>query len=383
MGLNSGSFLVFWIIRIAVFISFIITGYWISYDKKSKHSYWKGVTPLIIIYSLAEGLRWNRGTDYFSNYIELTTGSGMSDLTEPLYSLWLSTFHNMSIPFWVAFVFYSFVLIISFLCLIKRFPKIASVALPMLFLVSSMQSENLIRQFFALSFIIFALVSYFDKRYLLMVCLIIISEGIHFSALAPVLFIFISVLLANYYAPRKPIIPLFLFVLVYFFWDTSYFSTVMDPILRLMPETDTKMDAYVQSATWFTEEGSLSLLSGTTYTGRSLAKTIVQLPTYIFLVIGGFYATKTTPYLRICYWCAYIAILIDITRADIQAYLRFFHWIAFMIPLVVGTIYSELHLKKAIKILSILFLLVYYVWGLMFSNLFVIDPYGYDFIWDK
>jgi len=383
MGFNSETFLLFWIVRVTVFISFILTGYWISYKKKGSQSYWKGVTPLILLYSFAEGLRWNRGTDYFNNYIELTTGKGFSDLSEPLYSLWISTFHNMNIPYWMAFLFYSLILIVSFLSLVKRFPKIASITLPVFFVISSMQSENLIRQYFALSLVIFALVAYFDKRYYLMALLIIISEGIHFSALVPVIFVLISVLLAKFYTPGKPVIPAILFVLIYFLWDASYFSTVMDPILKLIPETDTKMDGYVQSETWFTAEGSMSMLTGSTYAGRSLGKALLQMPTYLFIVIEGYYATKKIPFLRICYWCAYIAILLDITRADIQAYLRFFHWIAFMIPLVVGTIYTELHLNKSIKTISILFLFVYYVWGLMLSNLFVIDPYGYDFIWDR
>ena len=84
-----------------------------------------------------------------------------------------------------------------------------------------------------------------------------------------------------------------------------------------------------------------------------------------------------------CYWCAYIAILLDITKGDIESYLRIFHWIAFIIAIVVGAIYSELELESRMNKVFIFLLFAYFGYSLMFSKLFMDDPWGYAFIWDR
>lgn len=376
-------YITFWVIRIIVFISFVATGFWISKHGRFNRSYWLGVLPLIFIYSLAEGLRWNRGQDYYNCYLEII-GSLEHDPLEFVYTSWLSFVQNVGIPYWMVFFLYSFLLVFSIIYLIKSFPKSALFALPLFFIITAPQSENLIRQFLSLSFIILAISAFFDKRYLLMIFLFIIGEAIHFSAVFPILLMSFGILLAKKYSPKMPYIPAFIFLILYFFWDYSYFAQISEPLLRLLPETGSRMDGYVQSDTWFTSEGSMSLAStGKTYGGRHITTAIIQFPLYLFVVIGGFYASKKKWELRFFYWCAYFALILDITRGDIQSYTRFYHWLAFSIPIVVGTIYSELHLWKSIKFISLLLILVYYVWGMMFTNMRLIDPWGYQFIWDR
>ena len=196
---------------------------------------------------------------------------------------------------------------------------------------------------------------------------------------------FFSLFFALKYKPSKPYIPAFIFLILYFFWEYSYFAEISEPILRLFPETGLRMDGYVESDTWFTSEGSMSLeTTGKAYAGRHITTAIIQLPLYFFIVIAGFYASERKWELRFFYWCAYFALLLDITRGDIQSYTRFYHWMAFFIPIIVGTVYSELHLGKGVKFISIFLLVVYYVWGMMFTNMrFLINPWGYEFIWDR
>lgn len=376
-------YITFWIIRIIVFLTFVATGFWISKHGRYNRSYWLGVIPLIVIYTLAEGLRWNRGQDYYNYYLEIC-GSTYRDSLELVYSLWLSFIHNVGIPYWMVFLFYSFLLVFSVLYLIKRYPKKAYLTLPLFFIITAMQSENLVRQYLALSFIILAIAFFMDKRYLMAVFLLIISQGIHFSAVFPILFIFISILLAKKYDPGKPFLPVVIFCALYFFWDYSYFESITGPILKLFPETGSTMDGYIQSDTWFTAEGSMSMMAtGKTYAGRHITTAIIQFPLYFFIVISGFYASQRKWELRFFYWCAYIALLLDITRGDIQSYTRFYHWMAFFISIVVGIIFSELHQWKSIKFISLLLLVVYYVWGMMFTNMRLLDPWGYQFIWDR
>lgn len=383
MALDVGQYTVFWTIRIIVLIAFYLTGRWISSRDESGPSYWLGVSPLIILYSLAEGLRWNRDTDYAHYYQDLTN-SIVHDNSELLYTLWISFFKWAELPFWMGFVFYSFILIFAFLYLIRKFPQTAELALPLFFILTSIQSENLIRQFFALAFLIFAIAFFFEKRYIGMMAMLILSEGIHFSAIVPVFFLLFSVLLARKTTPKSPEVAVWIFVVLYLLWDVSYFAILANTILGLIPETGTRADGYIQSATWFTAEGSLAMKSaGQEFAGRSISLAVVQFPAYLFVIIWGFYATNNDYNLRACYWCAYIAIILDITRGDIESYLRFFHWIAFIIAIPVGAIYSELLLSKKVKLVSLFFLIVYFGYNLFFSRLFMVEPFGYAFIWDR
>lgn len=383
MIFSSEQYLIFWAIRIIVLASFFITGLWISRERRPRGVYWVGVFPLLIIYSLAEGLRWNREEDYYNYYNDIVGTSLFHEDSEWLYSVWIDFFKNTGLPFWAGFLFYSFILLFAFLCLVRRFPKTAKLALPLFFIITSVQSENLVRQFFSLSFIIFSLVAYFDKRYLLMIICLFFAENIHFSAVVPIAFFLFSVIMAFKYKPQRPIIPIIIYVFLYLFWDVSFFSVLVEPILNIIPETGTNADSYLQSVSWFTADGSLALLVGKEYAGRSVLMSIVQFPTYLFIIYYGYNATKDNDKLRICYWCAFLAILLDITRGDIQNYLRLFHWIAFILSIIIGTIYSELRLNRNVKIMSVFFLSVYYLWTQMFSNLLVQSPWGYAFIWDR
>ena len=383
MTFDLQQYLLYWIIRLLVLLSFVVPGLWMSKRYNPERLYWIEVSPLIVIYSLAEGLRWNRENDYYHYYQDLT-GSMFHDSSEWFYSLWISFFKSTGLPFWVGFVFYSFILIVAFLCLIKRFPKTALFALPLFFIITSVQSENLIRQYFALAFIIFAIAYYFDERYILMTVFLLISLGIHFSAVAPILFFIISIMAANRINTEKPIISVSLFVLLYWFWDVSYFTTIANSILGIIPETGTRADGYIQSATWFTAEGSIMMKEfGQVYGGRGILRAIIEFPTYLFIIIGGFYATKNDIKLRVCFWCAYIAILLDITRGDIESYLRIFQWIAFIISIIIGAIYSKIQLSNNMKIISLSLIFVYYGYMMMFCRMLTIDPLGYAFIWDR
>lgn len=299
--LVDGNPILFWIIRTFVLITFVYTGWWISNNRRITNlSYWRGVTPLIVIYSLAEGLRWGRATDYF-HYCQDLTGELFTNYDEFIYLLWIFLFKNSGFPFWVGFVFYSFILIFSFLYLIRRFPKIARYALPLFFIITSSQSDNLIRQYFALAFIIFAIAFYFGKRYSWMIISFIVAVGIHYGAVFPIVVFVISYLLSKYYTPNKPIILVILFLFFFFFWDNSYYSFITDAISQYAPETGTRVDGYLQGSSFFTADGSLALKSGRKWGGYSNVNRVVVFLVYLFIIVAGFYVTKRRK-LRFCFF---------------------------------------------------------------------------------
>ena len=150
-----GDPILFWVLRLVVLLSFFLSGYLVSYKDKEGKFYWKYSSICIIIYSLVEGLRWNRGRDYPHYYQDLT-GSLFTDYDEIAYLTWIEFFKFTGFPFWVGFIFYSFLFVYGFCFLIKRFRAQAIWALPLFFIVTVSASENLIRQFLAMSMFEFA-----------------------------------------------------------------------------------------------------------------------------------------------------------------------------------------------------------------------------------
>ena len=153
-----GDPIVYWILRFITFFSLLYSGYCISFKLNNNDSreYWRYSLPALIIYSLNYGLRWNRSYDYYHYYLDLTSDNLWTDYDEPLYLLWIDFFKFTELPYWVAFIFYSAILMYSFMLLLKKFPKAAVWALPLFFILPR-NVDNFVRQYFATAFVFIGL----------------------------------------------------------------------------------------------------------------------------------------------------------------------------------------------------------------------------------
>lgn len=151
------------ILNISLFITLIVTGYYISkYNNFDSKRYWIIASTSIIVYSIIEGLRYDRGTDYmqykdlfeYSLNIQAIEGFGQ---VEPLFIIFnkFFRFFNFSYPY--IFIFYSLILIIAAYYFIKDHKNVALFAVPFFLMSTISQSENLVRQFMAFSFILISL----------------------------------------------------------------------------------------------------------------------------------------------------------------------------------------------------------------------------------
>ena len=138
-----GNPLIFWVLRLVVFLSLLYSGYLISSKDQDGKSFWKFSSIGIIVYSLVEGLRWNRGVDYPHYYQDLT-GKLFTDYSEYVYVWWTELFKFTGLPYWIAFIFYSFLLIHGFCCLMKHFKKQAIWALPLFFIITVILTRKVI-----------------------------------------------------------------------------------------------------------------------------------------------------------------------------------------------------------------------------------------------
>ena len=161
-----GDPLVYWILRFITFFALLYSGYKISFklDENNSKQYWRCSLPALIIYSLNYGLRWNRSYDYYHYYFDLTSDNLWTDYDEPLYLLWIDFFKFTGLPYWVAFVFYSAILMYSFMLLLKKYPKAAVWALPLFFILPS-NVDNFVRQYFATAFVFIGLYYLLEDKY--------------------------------------------------------------------------------------------------------------------------------------------------------------------------------------------------------------------------
>src|SRR5574344_2166799 len=117
----TGDPIVYWVLKIILLLTLLICGYGISYKKQNYFN--RFAITAGVVYSLIEGLRWDRGADYMHYYWDIDTlfSPGITtDNPEPIYNLWVNFFHATHIPAEYAFVVYSALLLGAVLMILKR-----------------------------------------------------------------------------------------------------------------------------------------------------------------------------------------------------------------------------------------------------------------------
>ena len=387
-----GDPIVYWSLRLLLLAILINSGWNISYKDKDGSNFWTNALPSIIAYSLIQGLRWNRGADYPHYYQDLT-GKLVTDYKESVYLLWIDFFKWTGMPGPVGFVFYSFLLIFAFCCVLKYFRKGAIWALP-LFLLMTNAAENIIRQYFAVSFVLFAYYYYLrgiNYRKQMWLCLIIVPM-IHLSGLfADVIFlicIYAHKIRLDFKWKLWCLYPLLgLYLYVYFFWDTHNFSYVVDFLSSLEVGDDTYRGLYVtNSERWFTEEGSITYL----LTGKAAVRTISLLneitfflTNVIMICCGYFILNRDSRFLPV-FWFTYLAIILKGIGGDIEMYARFYNWLIYLAPIACGLILVEKWSTKfkIEMIINVIFFIYFGFYGVL-RQLGSMGYAGCAFIWDK
>lgn len=386
MGFQLGNPIVYWVLRLIVLLSFFLSGYLISFKDKSGKSYWKYSSICIIIYSLVEGLRWNRGIDYPHYYQDLT-GKLFQEYDDYVYLLWVDVFKYTGLPYWVAFIFYSFLFVFGFCLILKLFRKQAIWALPLFFIITISSSENLIRQFFAMAIAEFALYYFLKKKYIPAVIYSAIAFGIHSS----VLMILGLIVLIYYIHFDKKIKTGWLLVAVYaafyFFWDPSYLDPISDWMSKLsFGDEDSRANDYLSNADfWFSSESSLSDRLGTGGKLASIFSTTISFVTNCIIIKFGFDVTKIQPKYRIMYWLGFISVILFIlsNNGDFEIWSRLSVMTRFLLPIVIAGILTELKMNNIAMYAIYGILGVYFLYNSFFSMWGQVGVMGCAFVWDK
>lgn len=377
--------LLYWILQSFCLLTFVFYGRVIS-KSKSESNYWITVIPVIIVYSLIEGLRWNRGVDY-SHYCQDLTGSLYTEYSELLYLGWITVFKWTGLPYWCAFILYSALLIISFLQLIKNFRRSAYFSLPLFYLITTLAAENLIRQYLAVPFIMLCMDQVWRKKWIIAIVFALCAVNIHYSAIIPLLVIVayeicnvdkIQSLVGGMKILKKPYMLIVIFLFTFFFWKDSYMNEISKYIYMFDVSSEVHGAGYL-SDRWLTTEG-ISDYSGhrqISIIGRTLMF-LVFLPSIYY----GFYAIKENYKLGLCFCFSYLAIIFDNIRGNFEIYGRVEQWFLYMIPVLYAVVYDQLKSENIKKAYGIVLILQFFIYDFV-RNIGSMPYAGCAFVWDN
>ena len=390
---GGGNPITYWLLRSILLISLLWSGYCISYKDSKGKLFWRYTSVSIILYSLIQGLRYMRGADY-EGYMEgFINGFGGKDEIEPLWQLFLYVFHLFNFHYSVGFVICSALLIFSFARVLKHFPNAAFWAFP-LFLLLTGSSENIMRQYFAASFLLLAFDSFLSKNVYKMYIELIICCLIHYSAIWIVLLFLIllkkkSIKSKSSYAP---LVLYFIYVFVFFFWDNSFFKYAVEFVEMFNPKAILGGTMYLEDASaYFTEEGGIHLLLGTSTGQNSWIFNTIEFLSSSIVIIVGYTIVRNNIKLFVVYVFAYLAILFHTLGGDIQVYARFYNWFVVLSSIIYGTIAfgqygNENKGTSFYTILRTVCLIIFFLQFYYYGFLMRIGSIGYAgcaFIWDK
>lgn len=386
-SVSTGDPAIYWTFYVLLTLILAFCGWGISKDDEKQSQFNKYAWIAGISYSLIEGLRWLRGADYYHYYMDLDTNFKAGVCTpdpEPLYEWWVNLFHMTGLHPSIAFIIYSALLIFGVLLIFKSYPKAALWGLPLFFLMTNSQTENIIRQTFATSFLIFAYVAYLNEKQKLMFAMLVVVPLIHSAGLYGValflVFTYVKVPL------KQPWILVALFLFVYYFWNPDWFQGFADYLSKLNLGDDVKGQGYLDNSDrWFTSEGSITNVLGKKAVQLSMLYVSINFLVNLFIVLFGFYACKDDRKLQTVYYFAYIALIIQTIAGDVEIFTRFSNWTNLLTPILVGVMFAKIKLPQ-IKNLQVIIYLVFAINYIFYGLIRSIGslPYaGCGFIWDK
>lgn len=386
-SVSTGDPAIYWTFYVLLTLILTFCGWGISKDDEKQSQFNKYAWIAGISYSLIEGLRWLRGADYYHYYMDLETNFKAGVCTpdpEPLYEWWVNLFHMTGLHPSIAFIIYSALLIFGVLLIFKSYPKAALWGLPLFFLMTNSQTENIIRQTLATSFLIFAYVAYLNEKKKLMFAMLCVIPFIHSAGLFGMalflIFTYIKVPL------KKPWILVVLFLFAYYFWNPDWFQGFADYLSKLNFGDDIKGQGYLDNSDrWFTSEGSIANILGTGVAQVSILYVTINFFVNLFIVYWGFYACRDDRKLQTVYYFAFIALIIQTMAGDIELFIRFSQWTNLLTPILVGVMFAKIKLpqvKNLQVVIYIVFAINYIFYGLI-RSIGTLPYAGCGFIWDK
>ncbi|MDE6199105.1 MAG: EpsG family protein [Muribaculaceae bacterium] len=371
----------FWGLRLFLVAVIVFCSWGITYKNRDNNYYWYYALPIIVFYTLIQGLRFDRGVDYpqYADELEYDIYAGNNITREFLYDVFVMFFRNFKIPFYFGFMIYSGLLISGFMLLVKKFREYAFWIVPIFYLLTLDASENFIRQFIALSFVYYAYYYYLQRSIKKMYAMLIIIPFIHLSGLF-VVGAFLVCAYVNFTKLLKSALPLLGFYLALTaVWDITNLDSFADSLQTVDSFQDTNFEGYVDnSEKWFTEEGDLDKARGIE---NSLVREITDFLCNCAIVWFGFAVCRRDRRFNIAYYGSYLAIIISVIGGSVELIGRMAWWLLPLEPIIIGGMLTpEKKYKLTDWVLIGLFFVAYYV--KFFLQVGKPGLFGSAFVWD-
>lgn len=375
----------FWALRLVLLAVLIFCGWGITYKNKDNNYFWNYAIFAIVVYSLIQGLRFDRGADYYIYYEEILgrweAATTLGESREPLYALLLDVVQALNIPYWGVFVFYSGLLITGFMLALKKMPEYAFWALPLFFLITLESSETIIRQYIAISFLFYAYYYALKENTAIMLIMLLCVPMVHLSGLMAVgLFLLIWKIDLNVFI-KTPYILLGIYVILYVIWDVANldaFSAILSDVGGL---EGTNLQGYLDNSDrWFTEEGDINQVVGHAVQ-KSLIRDITTFLSNCIMIWFGYFACKQDERLRIPYYCSFVAIIIFQIGGAIELIMRMGWWVCPFEPLILGGLLVNFKGSKILKY-SVMGIIIITYYMKFFMQVGKPSVFGSAFVWD-
>lgn len=180
---------------------------------KDEKSWFLCMLPYILIFSIIEGVRYLRGTDYL-NYALRYLYDEEFRINEFIWCTFRELLHLLHCSYWTQYIVFAFCWITGMIYLIQKDKKYACYVMPIALVFALGSFENLIRQSFAFSFLFVAMSHLLDKKYKYAILFATIAIFIHNAALILVLIIGSIYLIRNYKIKAIVYVILYLIMIV-------------------------------------------------------------------------------------------------------------------------------------------------------------------------
>lgn len=371
----------FWALRLFLVAIIVFCSWGITYKNRDNNYFWYYAIPIIIFYTLIQGLRYDRGVDYpqYAAELEYDIYAGAGITREFLYDLFVMIWRDFKIPFYYAFMIYSGLLITALMLVVKKLPKYAFWIVPLFYFFTLDASENFIRQFIALSFLYYAYYYHLEQKRKKMIVMLCMIPLIHTSGLLAV-GIFLLLVYVDFTKWLKSALPLLAFYLILsLVWDVANLDSFADSLQTVDSFEDTNYEGYVEnSEQWFTEEGNLDLASGIE---NSALREVTDFLCNCAIIWFGFAVCRRDRRFAIAYYGSYIAMVLDLIGGGIELIGRMAWWLLPLEPIIIGGMLMPQKKYRVVDWALIgLFFLAYYM--KFFMQIGKPGLFGSAFVWD-
>ena len=246
-------------------------------------------------------------------------------------------------------------------------------------------SENLIRQFIAVSMFEYSLCYFWEKKYVKSTIFAILTMQTHTSVLLTIA----GALFVHFVRFDKKIktgyVLVAIYLFMYYLWNPSYLAPITTWMSSLSVGDSSNMSSYLENAEfWFSDESSLSERLGYVSRVASIFSSTVSLVTTCLIIKYGYDLTQKDERYRIAYWFSFLAYILYIfsNNGDFEIWSRLSVMFRLLLPIVIAGVMTELSLKKMEKYAIYAFCGVYFLYNSFFS-MWGQSIMGSAFVWDR